>query len=139
MTPSDEIQEPDRLEGGGQNVSIRGLCEILQMRVEELMRLIVLDLPTRKANLIPAGIVLTGGCANISGIAEFAENVTKLPVRVGMPTALGGVSVEALGNPSYSTSIGLILWSMKNKGTSYWFNKPRGLRGFISQILKIFR
>jgi len=140
MVPSDEIEESDRLlEGGGQNVSIRSLCDILQMRVEELMRLVVLDLPTRKANLIPAGIVLTGGCANIPGIAEFAEKVTKLPVRVGIPTSLSGVSVEALGNPSYSTSIGLILWSMKNKGTSYWFNKPRGLRGFISQILKFFR
>jgi cell division protein FtsA len=140
MVSSSETDDTERmLEGGGQNISIRSLCEILQMRVEELLRLVILDLPTQKSALIPAGIVLTGGCANIPGIAEFAERVTKLPVRIGMPTALAGVSVEALGSPSYSTSIGLILWGMKNKGTSYWFNKPKGFRSFISQILRIFR
>ncbi len=89
--------------------------------------------------MIPAGIVLTGGCANIPGIAEVTEKLTKLPVRVGVPIALSGVSIEALNNPAYATSVGLILWSMKNKGTSNWFSKRKGFRGFIDQILQIFR
>jgi cell division protein FtsA len=83
--------------------------------------------------------VITGGCANIPGIAEVAEGLTKMPVRVGTPINLSGVSIDVLGNPAYATSVGLILWCMKNKGTSNWFNKRKGFRGFIDQILQMFR
>jgi len=138
---SDEDSDPDRMiNDNGHSISFQSLYEILQARVEELIRLIVLDLPSEGIrSLIPSGIVITGGCANLPGIAETAERITRLPVRIGNPTTLNGVSVDELSNPAYATSIGLILWSMKNKGTSYWFNKPRGLRGFIAQILRFFR
>jgi cell division protein FtsA len=141
LVQSQENVDPDKTVGdNGQNVNFRALCEIIQARVEEIVRLILLDVPADKsAGLIPAGIVITGGSANIPGIAEVTEKLTKLPVRVGTPIALNGVSVEALSNPAYATSVGLILWSMKNKGTSSWFIKPRGIRGFIAQILKVFR
>jgi cell division protein FtsA len=141
LVPSQEDADPEKTVGdNGQNVNFRALCEIMQARVEEIIRLIVLDLPNeRYAGLIPAGIVLTGGCANIPGIAELTEKMTKLPVRVGVPIALSGVSTETLTNPSYATSVGLILWSMKNKGTSNWFSKRKGFRGFIDQILQIFK
>ena len=124
----------------GHSISFRALCEIMQARVEEIIRLIVMDLPGENArNLIPAGIVLTGGCTNIPGIAELAERLTKMPVRIGNPIALNGVSIEALNNPAYATSVGLIFWSMKNKGTSNWINKRKGFRGFIDQILSLFK
>ena len=132
--------ETDRTVGdNGHTVSFRALCEIMQARVEEIIRLIMLDLPENKEKLIPAGIVITGGCANIPGIVEVAEKLTKMPARIGTPTALSGVSIEALSNPAYATSVGLILWSMKNKGTSNWFRKPRGIRGFVEQIIRVFR
>jgi cell division protein FtsA len=124
----------------GHSISFRALCEIMQARVEEIIRLIVMDIPSENArNLVPAGIVLTGGCTNIPGIAELAERLTKMPVRIGNPIALNGVSIEALNNPAYATSVGLILWSMKNKGTSNWINKRKGFRGFIDQILSLFK
>jgi len=134
-------EDPDRQVGdNGHSVSFIALCEIMQARVEELIRLIVLDLSGEKAlNLIPAGIVITGGCANIAGIAPMAENLCKVPVRIGSPIQMSGVSIEALSNPAYATSVGLILWSMKNKGTSNWFTKRKGFRGFIDQILQLFR
>jgi cell division protein FtsA len=140
LEASGEDADPDKtVSASGQNVNFRALCEIMQARVEEIIRLIVLDLPSEKSELIPAGIVLTGGCANISGIVEVAQKLTHLPVRVGIPMALSGVSIEALNNPAYATSVGLITWSMKNKGTSNWFNKRKGFRGFVDQILKRFR
>ncbi len=141
LVPSGENEDPEKTIGeNGQNVSFRALCEIMQARVEEIIRLIILDLPNEKADgLIPAGIVLTGGCANIPGIAQVAERLTKMPVRIGTPIALNGVKVENLANPAFSTSVGLILWSMKNKGTSNWFSKRKGIRGFIDQILAIFK
>ncbi len=141
LVPSGENEDPDRTVGdNGQAVSFRALCEIVQARVEEIVRLIILDLPgERSGNLIPAGIVITGGCANIPGIGQVAEKICKMPVRIGTPIRLNGVSIESLGNPAYATSVGLILWSMKNKGTSSWFSKRKGLRGFIDQVLALFK
>jgi len=141
LVPSGENADPEKTVGeNGQNINFSALCEIMQARVEEIIRLIILDIPGDKTGgLIPAGIVLTGGCANIPGIAPLAEKLTKMPVRVGTPITLSGVSVEALSNPAYATSVGLILYSMKNKGTSNWFSKRKGFRGFIDQILAIFK
>jgi cell division protein FtsA len=139
LVQSAEVDPEKTVGEEGQVVNFSALCEIIQARVEEIIRLIVLDLPNSKDALIPAGIVITGGCANIQGIVEVTEKLTKMPVRIGTPTTLSGVSIEALGNPAYATSVGLILWSMKNKGTSNWFSKRKGFRGFIDQIISIFR
>jgi len=141
LIPPDENADPDELVGeNGHSVNFRILCEVLQARVEEIIRLVMLELPGDKhAELIPAGIVLTGGCASIPGIIEVAEKLTRLPARVGLPSKLDGVRSDYLINPAYATSVGMILWSMKNRGTSTWFGKNRGLRGFLSQLFKIFR
>ena len=141
LVPSGENPDLEKTVGdNGQNVNFSALCEIIQARVEEIIRLIVLDIPGEKGGgLIPAGIVLTGGCANIPGIAPLAEKLTKMPVRIGTPITMSGVSVEALSNPAYATSVGLILYSMKNKGTSNWFTKRKGFRGFLDQILAVFK
>jgi cell division protein FtsA len=141
LMTTQENDDPEKMVGdNGASVSFRGLCDIMQARVEEIIRLIMLDLPGEKsAGLIPAGIVITGGCANIPGIAEVAERITKQPVRIGTPIALSGVSIGELANPAYATSVGLILWSMKNKGTSSWAAKPKGFRAFLASLLKIFK
>jgi cell division protein FtsA len=141
LIPTQENDDPDKTVGNnGQSISFRSLCEIMQARAEEIIRLIMLDLPSEgSSNLIPAGLVLTGGCANIPGIVEIAERLTKLPVRVGTPIALSGVSISELESPAFATSVGLILWSMKNKGTSNWIEKPKGFRGFLVSLLKIFK
>lgn len=122
-----------------QNVSLQSLCEIMQIRVEEIIRLIVMDIPVENYRaFIPAGIVITGGCANTSGIVEMAERLTRLPVRIGTPATLIGVSAKELLNPAYATSVGLILYCMNNEGTS---NIPtgRGIRGFMDRIFNVFK
>jgi len=138
---TDEYEDPNKMvEENGKSVNSRDLCEIMHARVEEIIRLVILDLPREKNPLlIPTGIVLTGGCANIPGIVDLTQKITGLPVRVGIPMALNGVSVDALSDPAYATSVGLITWSMKNKGTSNWFGRRRGFRGFIDQIQQAFQ
>ena len=122
----------------GHAVSYRDLSEIVRIRVEELLRLIVLELPRSDyAKLIPSGLVLAGGTANLPGIAELGQEVTRLPVRIGTPIGLYGVS-DVLGNPAYATSVGLLLWKMKNQGKPSW--RPQsGLRRFMSRIFGLLR
>ena len=132
------LQEKDGekvLGENGHSIAYGDLCEIMRARLEELMRLIVLELPhSNYASLIPAGIVITGGCANIPGIVEMAQGVTRLPVRIGVPSALNGVSSASLNDPSYATAVGLLLWSMKNAGVG----SQKGLQSSPSGFRKLF-
>src|SRR5512137_89452 len=137
-----EEEEDDRTVGeNGHSISYRDLCEIIRARVEELMRLVVLELPrTDYSKLIPAGIVVTGGGANLPGIVEMTQSITRLPVRIGVPPALNGVSNALLNDPAYATSVGLVLWKMKNDNTQQrWITKPTGLRGLFSSLFRLFR
>ena len=119
VTPNDEDKASGdiTLTQDGHSVSYNDLSEIISVRVEELLRLIMLELPQSDyAKLIPAGLVITGGGANLPGIAELAEKVTRLPVRLGKPMNLYGVS-DILNNPAYATGVGLLLWKLRNKET----------------------
>ena len=103
--------------GDGHSISYADLSEIIRVRMEELLRLVMLELPQNDYDkLIPAGLVITGGGANLPGIAELGQKVTRMPVRVGRPMRLEGVS-DALDDPAYATAVGLLLWKMKNKTT----------------------
>ncbi len=125
----------------GHGVSYQDLCDIIRARVEEILRLILLELPRSDyETLVPAGMVLTGGSANLSGIDVLGRDILQLPVRVGMPTNIHGIT-DTLRDPAYATSVGLLLWGTKNEGTSTW--KPRGfgtaLWHLISRIRNLFR
>jgi cell division protein FtsA len=135
---ADKGQDDRTLTEDGHSVSYRDLSQISRIRVEELLRLVIMELPrTDYAKLIPAGLVLCGGTANLPGIAELGQEITRLPVRVGMPVNLYGVS-DTLHDPAYATSVGLLLWKMRNKGVQTW-QAQSGLHRILSQVFRIFR
>lgn len=141
VMPTDEIGDSDvPVNGDGHNVSSRELCDIVHARMEELVRLIVLELPRNDyGNLIPAGIVFTGGSANLPGLAEMAADVTRLPVRIGVPVNLNGVSNNMLNDPAYATSVGLLLWKERNSGAVRWPTQQTGMKRFFNQVLNLFK
>ena len=133
---SGEFNEP--LMEDGHSVSYRDLSDIIRIRIDELMRLLVLELPHSDVpTIMPSGIVLTGGASKLPGIAELAQEVTKIPVKVGTPVGLPGVS-DSLCDPSYATSVGLLLWKMKNKDSQTW-ERQSGLRRLFSNLFRFFR
>jgi cell division protein FtsA len=91
-------------------ISRQNLAEIVGPRYEELLLLIEDELArTRFAELIPAGVVLTGGSSRVQGLVELAEEVFHMPVRIGTPQSITGLG-EVINNPVYSTSVGLLLF-----------------------------
>ncbi len=125
--------------GDGHSISYNDLSEIISVRMEEILRLIMLELPQSDyQKLIPAGLVLTGGCANLPGIAELGQKVTRMPVRIGRPMRLEGVS-DGLEDPAFATAVGLLLWKMKNKSTASAEVKKRGFGRLISRMFRLFR
>ena len=66
-------------------------------------------------SLVAAGIVLTGGASKMEGVVELAEEVFHLPVRVGLPQHVTGLS-DVVSNPIYATGVGLLLYGSKQEG-----------------------
>jgi cell division protein FtsA len=131
----------DTLMTNGHGVSHQDLCDIIRARVEEIMRLIVLEMPNSEyETLVPDGIVLTGGSANLAGIEALGRNTLQLPVRVGVPGNIYGIS-DALHDPAYATSVGLLLWGAKNREMQTWRRRGfgLGLRRFVSRLFGVFR
>lgn len=87
------------------------LAEVVEPRYEELFGLIREEL--RRSGfeqMIAAGIVLTGGSSKMEGAAELAEEVFHLPVRLGIPQHVGGLS-DVVRNPIHATGVGLLIYA----------------------------
>jgi cell division protein FtsA len=94
-------------------LSRRILGEILEPRVEEIFTLIHNDLMRSGfSDTINSGVVVTGGSAELSGIAEMAEAIFKAPSRIGYPREIKGL-VEVVNKPMYATAVGLVLYGAK--------------------------
>ncbi|MFC1939947.1 cell division protein FtsA [Chloroflexota bacterium] len=125
----------------GHGASYQDLCDIIRARVEEIVRLILLELPRADYEaLVPAGLVLTGGSSNLSGIDVLGREILRLPVRVGTPTNIYGIT-DALRDPAYATSVGLLLWGAKHQGVHDWKFRGLGssLRRLVFRLKDLFR
>jgi cell division protein FtsA len=100
-----------------QKVSLKFLAEILEARTEEIFKLILKEIKRSGYDgLLPAGLVLSGGTADLSGIQELGRETLGLPVRVGAPRGLRGL-VDVLNDPAYATGVGLLLWGLDHEST----------------------
>jgi len=91
----------------------RMLTEIVEPRAQELLTLVHDEL--KRAGLdtqIPAGLVLTGGAGQLTGLAELAERMVGLPVRVAAPRGLEDLA-EDVAKPEYATAVGLVLYGAR--------------------------
>ncbi|HKV49282.1 MAG TPA: cell division protein FtsA [Candidatus Acidoferrales bacterium] len=96
----------------------RMLAEIVEPRAQEFLMLIRDEL--RRGGIesqIPAGIIFTGGGAHLRGLPEMAEKIFNLPVRIGAPRGLAGMTDE-VSQPEYSTAVGLVLYGARTKRAS---------------------
>jgi cell division protein FtsA len=126
----------------GHSASYKDLCSIIRARMEELLQLILLEMPTSDyQTLAPCGLVLTGGTSNLSGLDELGQSLLRIPVRKGRPLSMGvyGIS-DILHDPSYATTLGLILWQVRGKEGSTYREKRAGTwSSFMSLVRKLFR
>ncbi len=138
---SAKVEANATISADGHGVSYQDLCDILRARVEEIIRLILLEMPNAGyETLVPAGLVLTGGSSNLAGIDVLGREILQLPVRVGAPTQMYGIG-DTLCDPAYATSVGLILWGARHHGTRAWHSRGfgNGLRRLVFRIRKLFR
>lgn len=94
------------------DLSRQSLAEVVEPRYDELFTLVQAEL--RRSgfeDMVPAGIVLTGGTSKMEGVVELAEEIFHMPVRVGYPQSVQGLN-DIVRNPIYATSVGLLQYGV---------------------------
>jgi len=89
------------------------LGEILEPRVEEIFSLIYGELlRSGDEDAFSSGVIVTGGSAELPGVAEIAEQIFDAPARIGYPQEINGL-VEVVDKPMYATAVGLVLYGAR--------------------------
>ena len=113
----------------------KNLTDIIEPRVSEIFDLIQKELKKiGRQELLPGGVVLSGGGAKLSKIKELAKQQLKLPCSIGSPKGIAGIEDD----PSLATIVGLVLGGLDIDGAD-----KEGILGFIKglgqKLRKMFR
>jgi len=114
--------------------SRKALIKIINARVSEIFSEVNKELKKIfRKDLLPCGVVLTGGGAKMQKIVELAKQEVKLPARIGYPTGF----TPSQQDPSLSTVCGLVLLGADlESGESFSFGK--GISSRLKKFFKIF-
>jgi cell division protein FtsA len=129
--PDESIEVPSVGDRPARRLARQTLAEIVEPRYEELFNLIREEL--RRSGfeeMIAAGIVLTGGSARMEGAIELAEEIFHVPVRLGLPGQVKGLS-DVVRNPIYSTAVGLLLYARENSAPA---SRAAALSGNVAGV-----
>jgi len=137
-----EISEGETVDIAGfgdqsrRTISRRLLAEIIEARVERIFAQVGKEIKrSGYSGLLPAGVVLCGGSAQLGGMRSVARRILGMPVRIGSPQGVRGL-VDVVSNPAYACSVGLLEWARlygdkdagnKRASSSGWSGRLRSL------------
>ncbi|MDR3571578.1 MAG: cell division protein FtsA [Candidatus Pacebacteria bacterium] len=138
--PLPEAEQMKRGAVTGSEIPIRKMDSIVQSRLKEMFKLIAAHLKTiGRAQLLPAGIVITGGGSGMTSTQEIAKAILKLPSQVGQ---IGHMSRSATVDATWAVAFGLCKWAyaddMIEKSSSlgeafsgFWDSIKRGIKNLL--------
>jgi cell division protein FtsA len=108
VSDDEEIEVPGVGGHAPRKCARRVLSDIIEPRVEEIFAVVRKRIEdTGLLEQLSAGVVLTGGAVLLQGTSEFAEEILGMPVRIGMPTGIKGIT-QLVHGPEYATGVGLV-------------------------------
>ena len=146
VDPQETVEVPGT---GTENRTVSRLreCEIIEDRVAEIFHMILNEVKkSGHDGLLPGGVVLTGGGAELPGMAEMGREIIGLNVRVGTAQGIGGV-VDTISSPAYACSVGLLKWGLthddetgeeRDSGGSLWKKFREFLESVFSRLGRAF-
>ena len=139
LAKADEtIEVPSVGDRAPRKLARQTLAEVVEPRIEELYGLVLAEL--RRSgfeDVIGSGIVLTGGSSKMEGMVDLAEEIFHMPVRLGIPQYVGGLS-GVVHNPIYATGVGLVLYGARSReGRSYSMHTRSSQAGLKSVMGKM--
>ena len=134
------IEVPGVGDRGPRMLSRHTLSEVIEPRVEELYSLVQAEL--RRSgfeDLLSSGIVITGGSSAMQGMVELGEEIFHLPVRLGIPKYVGGLS-DVVKTPRMATGVGLLLSGLEShKNNEETRNKVKTFGDVLAQMKAWFQ
>ncbi len=107
----DTIEVPSVGGRPSRTMSRHTLSEVVEPRIRELFELAATEIRhSGHEDQIAAGIVLTGGTAKMKGALEVAEEIFQMPVRIGNPIGMVGLT-DYVDDPAFATAVGLLQYS----------------------------
>jgi len=115
-------------------VERRELVNIIEARAEEILMMVEQEIKrSGYDSMIPAGVVLTGGGAQLPGLQKLAKKIFNLPVKIAKPEKIVGLA-DQISNPAYATSVGLLNWGILFSETTPTFIDSTDRRKLPSRI-----
>lgn len=125
---SNQVAEDERFavspygEGNPVPVPRWKLAEIIQARCEEILENVQQEIKRSGFDgLLPAGLVLCGGTAQLPGIRDLARSIFELPVQIGIPKAISGLT-DRVSGPDGAVAVGLVKWTPMWEEGGGWRN-----------------
>lgn len=129
VRPDETVKVPSVGGRPDRDISRHMLAMMIEPRVEEIFAMANREIrKSHVADLLGAGVVLTGGASSLPGMPELAEQVFDLPVRRGIPTGVTGM-VEAISDPRFATGVGLAQHAFWNDAKAHVHGE-----GFLGRI-----
>jgi len=139
MPDNEIISVPDMVGRDIKKVSKRELASIIEPRMKEILLFIKNELKrSGYRGVLPGGMIITGGGAQLNGLMELAAEEMDMPIRIGCPDKINGVS-ETVRSSAYAAAAGLVLYGVKN--LAYAQAAPTGERffgGIVSRVKQLF-
>ncbi len=138
--PLPEAEQMKRGAVTGSEIPIRRMDSLVQQRLKEMFKLIAAHLKTiNRAQLLPAGIVITGGGSGMASTQEIAKAILKIPSQVGQ---IGHMPRSATVDATWAVAFGLCKWAygedMTEKTSTlgeafggFWDSIKRGLKNLL--------
>lgn len=135
---NETIKVPSVGERKDRDLSRQALAEVVEPRYDELFTLVQAEL--RRSgfeDLIAAGIVLTGGTSKMEGVVELAEEIFHMPVSIGKPTNVTGLT-DIVRNPIYATAVGLLQYGAKQIDEQVVTPPTQNVSGMVGKVKNWF-
>ncbi len=123
--PQNESLSIEGDSGEEESISRKEVASIIAARLDELFSFVDRELKSiGRSGILPAGVILTGGGAHMDGIVELAKKRLRLPVRIGRPQMLSGLS-DSTDESDFAVAIGLIYFAIQDQDRSSSFRSVR--------------
>jgi cell division protein FtsA len=115
-------------------LSRQTLAGFIQPRVEEILQKVQEELvQSGYERLLRAGVVLTGGSAQMPGMIELGEEIFHNTVKIGVPHYNGNLK-DMVRNPRYSTAMGLLLEGQAQRQRGLKLRDPQSFRQVLGRM-----
>ena len=135
LVPADEVVQVPGVGGRApRQISRQVLAAIIEPRAEEILTHVLQELEhCGVTDMLAAGVVITGGTAQLPGLTELAERVLGVPARTGTPRLIEGLpDAEAL--PQHAAALGILLYAADFERARA--GAGRGLFGFLRRPIR---